>query len=402
MKLPKLRLKINLKPLLNYILIIVVSALFIASIFIALPLTEKYVSKATYNLNTKADSYWSKQYIISTENTDTKILNQTRDILFKRLKGFGVEEISTYIENDKVRVVITSSKNKEMTEELIKNRFDIQVMTRKSNIDFESSTDSYAYMLATNYDSTDWSRQDFRNIYITKLRNSSGTYSNFAIFKLWPSQLEKFDTFLKDHNGQYIGVSIDGFVTPHLVDTTSQVFAIPISTDDAQALKVMNLLYNSGVLPTNLKVDSEKDLAVNIPSVNYIQLTIGIFVAILMFYSYLFITKQTQPLILLKSLLATTLTISIYLSFLKIARIPIDTFLLPLETILVVIIAKVLSENKDSNFYIEIILLLTLTATIFLGNGFVSIIAQDMLMLTALTKLCMVISGWYINKIKKI
>ena len=121
-----------------------------------------------------------------------------------------------------------------------------------------------------------------------------------------------------------------------------------------------------------------------------------------MFYSYLFITKQTQPPILLKSLLATTLTISIYLSFLKIARIPIDTFLLPLETILVVIIAKVLSENKDSNFYIEIILLLTLTATIFLGNGFVSIIAQDMLMLTALTKLCMVISGWYINKIKKI
>lgn len=402
MKLPKLKLKLNLKPLLNYTLIIVVTALFLATIFIALPLTEKYISKATYNLNTKDTDYWSKEYILSTENTDQKVIDQTRNILFKRLKGFGVEEISTYTENSKIRIVITSSKDKDLTEELLNNRFDVQIMTRKSNVNFDDSTDTYAYMLSTNYDSTEWSREDFRDVYITKLRDTSGTYSNFAIFKLWPSKLEKFNAFLSKYNGQYIGVSLDGFVTPHLVDTTSTVFAIPISTENTQQLKVIDLLYNSGVITTNLKIDSERDLTVNIPSVNYIQLTIGIFVALVIIYSYLFIAKQAPQMILLKSFLATVLTIAIYLAFLKIAKIPVDTFLLPIEGILAVVITRVLSENKDSNFYLEIILLLVLTSIIFLGNGYIAIIAQDMLILTALSKLCLIISGWYINKVKKI
>lgn len=402
MKLPTLKLKLNLKPLLNYILIIVVTAIFLATIFIALPLTEKYISKATYNLNTKESTYWSKEYVITTENTDNKVLDQTRDIFFKRLKGFGVEEISTYIDNNKIRIDITSSTNKDLTEELLSNKFDVQIMTRKSDVNFDDASNTYAYMLSTNYDSTEWSRSDFRDVYITKLRNNSGTYSNFAIFKLWPAQLEKFNTFLEKYNGQYIGVSIDGFVTPHLVDTTSKVFAIPISTEDVQQLKVISLLYNSGVIPTDFKIDTEKDMTVNIPTVSYIQLTIGIFVAIVVIYSYFFIAKQSFQITLLKSFIATILAISIYLAFLKISRIPVDTFLLPIEGILTIVVTKVLSENKDSNFYLEIIFLLVLAAIIFLGNGYVAILAQAMLLLIALSKLCLILSGWYINKVKKI
>jgi len=402
MKLPKIKLNLNVKPILNYILIIVVTALFLASIFITLPLTEKYVSKITYNLNPKDKTYWSQEFIVSTENTETKALNDLRNIFYKRLKGFGVEEVSTYIENDKIRIDVTTSKDKDLVKELISNKFAVKIVTRKSDVNFDDTNNTYAYMLGTNYDATEWDRSDFRNVYITKLRTSSGTYANFAIFKLWPAGEEKFNKFLLQYNGQSIGVDLDGFVTPHVVDATSKIFAIPISTENVQQLKVMSLLYNSGVVGTNFKIDSQTDLTVNTPKVNYIQVTLGILIAIAVLYFYLFISKTTSSDVLLKSLLATTLTISIYLAFLKIFQVPVDTFMLSIEAILAIIVARIIAEGRDSVFYIELFLLIILGSTIFLGNGFVSIIAQDMLILTALSKLCLVISAWYINKVKKI
>lgn len=402
MKLPKLRLNINLKPLVNYISIIVVTAIFLSTIFIALPLTEKYLTKVTYNLNPKDGTYWSQEFVVSTEETDSKTLNDTRNIFYKRLKEFGVEEISTYVENDKIRVVVNTTQDKDLVKELISNRFDVKIVTRKSDVNFEDTNNPYAYMLGTNYDSTDWTLSDFRSVYITKLKTSNGEYANFAIFKLWPASQEKFNSFLKQYNGVSIGVDIDGFVTPHLVDTTSQIFAIPISTENLQQLKVMSILYNSGIINTNYKIDTQTDLITSIPTANYVQMTIGIFAAIVVLYGYLFISKSATTNILLKSLFATTLTVSIYLAFLKVTQIPVDTFMLTIEAILAIILARVLVENKDSVFYIELFLLIILTSVIFLGNGLISIIAQDMLLLTALTKLCLVLSGWYINKVKKI
>jgi len=402
MKLPKLKLNLNVKPILNYILIIVVTALFLASIFIALPLTEKFVSKTNYNLNTKDNTYWSQEFIVSTENTETKALNDLRNIFYKRLKGFGVEEVSTYVEDSKIRIDVTTSKDKDLVKELISNKFEVKVVTRKADVNFDDSANTYAYMLGTNYDTTDWDRSDFRNVYITKLRTSNGEYANFAIFKLWPTGEEKFRKFLTQYNGISIGVDIDGFVTPYVVDTTSQIFAIPISSDNVDHIKVMSLLYNSGIIETNYKIDSQTDLTVNVPTVNYIQITLGILIALVVLCLYLFISKTTSPEILLKSLLATTLTISIYLAFLKIFQIPVDTFMLSIEAILAIIVTRILVEGKDSVFYIELFLLLILGSTIFLGNGFISLIAQDMLIITALAKLCLVIAGWYINKVKKI
>lgn len=402
MKLPKLKFNFNVKPLLNYILIIVVTALFLASIFIALPLTEKYISQTNYNLNLKDNTYWSQEFIVSTENTETEALNDLRNIFYKRLKGFGVEEVSTYVEDQKIRIEVTTSKDKDLVKELISNKFEVKIVTRKAEVNFDDSENTYAYMLGTNYDATQWDRSDFRNVYITKLKTNNGDNANFAIFKLWPTGEEKFKKFLTQYNGVSIGVDIDGFVTPHIVDTTSQIFAIPISSDNVDHIKVMSLLYNSGVVETNFKIDSQTDLTTTVPTVNYIQTALGILVALVVMYSYLFISKTTSPDILLKSLLATTLTISIYLAFLKIFQIPVDTFMLSIEAILAIMVTRIIAEGKDSVFYIELFLLIVLASVIFLGNGFISIIAQDMLILTALAKLCLVISSWYINKVKKI
>jgi len=65
MKLPKLKLNINIASLLNYIFVILISSVFVATILIALPLTEKYLNNTPYNLNTKDSSYWSKEYLLT-------------------------------------------------------------------------------------------------------------------------------------------------------------------------------------------------------------------------------------------------------------------------------------------------------------------------------------------------
>ncbi len=185
-------------------------------------------------------------------------LESFNNIFFKRLKGFGVEEISSNIIDNKIHITITSTKDQSLVRELLANRFSAQIVTRKADVNFENSGDQYAYIYATNYDATEWDRSDFRNVYITKLKTNSGEQSYFAIFKLWPNKTEAFKAFLGKYNGQYIGVNIDGFVTPYLVDTTQQIFAIPISTEDIQQIKVMSLLYNSGLINTDCSIESKR------------------------------------------------------------------------------------------------------------------------------------------------
>ncbi len=402
MKLPRLKLSLNLKPLLNYILIIITTALFIATVFIALPLTEKYVSKVNYNLTLKNGTYWSQEYVISAEDTSVQSLDEINNIFFKRLRGFGVEEVSSSIIENKIHITITSSKDRSLVRELLANRFAAQIVTRKADVNFEDTSDPYAYIYVKNYDATEWDRSDFRNVYITKLKTSSGENSYFAIFKLWPNKVEAFNTFLQKYNTQYIGVNLDGFVTPYLVDTTQQIFAIPVSTEDEQQIKVMDLLYNSGLINTDCTIESETERTLDTTAIDYIGITIAIVASIIILYTYLVVSKSIDKQRVGKALIATILSASLYIAFLKIFNVPVDLNYLAIEMVLLVVTTYVLSENKDSHFYIELFLLILLTSTIFLASGALSQLAQNVLLLTSLSKLCLIISGWYLNKIKKI
>ena len=403
MKLPKLRLNINIKSLLNYIFVILISSVFVATILIALPLTERYLNNTPYNLNTKDSSYWSKEYILSIDSKEQKDIQKTRDVLFKRLKNLGVEQMSVIQKGDNIMVTITTSNEKELTEQLIKNRFAVEIVTRKDDVNYEDPEDPYAYLLATNYNSTDWNRDDFRNVYITKLQNSTGSESYFAIFKLWPAKSVEFNKFLTQYEGQTVGVSTDGFVSPVQVPTgANKLFAPPVSTEDPQEVNIIDILYNSGSIPANISLTSEKDMTPNIPQTDYIMVSILIFAGLLISYLYLSISKNASSSVLMKSFLATMLTISIYLTILKLLQIPVDTFLLPIEAILTMILIRVISENKDSVVYIDIILFGVLAILIFLGFGYVSIVARNMILLLALSKITLLLSGWYIYKVRKI
>jgi len=319
------------------------------------------------------------------------------------LKAYGIEQMSVTQHDKDIKVEITTSKDKDATEQLIKNTFAIQIVTRKDDVNYDDPENPYAYLLATNYNPTDWTGEDFRNIYITKLQNSAGTESYFAIFKLWPTKSSEFNKFLTEHEGQTVGVSTDGFVSPVQVPTgTNKLFAASVSTEDPQEIKIIDILYNSGSIPTNISLSSEKDMIPNIPQVDYIMVSILIFTGLLISYIYLLISKNASSSVLMKSFLATMLTISTYLTILKLLQIPVDTFLLPIEAILAMVLIRVISENKDSVIYVDIILFAVLTILTFLGFGYVSIVARDMILLLAISKITLVLSGWYINKVKKI
>ncbi|NMC09273.1 hypothetical protein GYA44_03030 [Candidatus Microgenomates bacterium] len=406
----KLKLDINIKKALGYLLLTVITSLLITSILIALPLTEKLSSKTNFNLNTKNGSYWSKEYFVKVESTNNKDIEKTRDIIFKRLDSFGVEEVSIYKENPSesstnLRIVVNSTKNEGLVSQLIKNRFQIAVLTKKDEVDFENTEDQYAYLMPSSYNETGWEANDFRNIYITKLKTNSGEYAHFAIFKLWPWKENSFREFLKNNSGKYIGVYTDGYVSPYQVpsdNSSNTMLAIPVNTEDAEQIKAISLLYNAGEIPADISLESENALTPQIQSIDHIKISIGLAISLVVVYLYLAIFKHSPKEILLKSFVATIFTISFYLAGLKLLSIPIDTFLLPVIAILTMILVRIISENKDSEIQIEVALLFILLLASVFGYGYLPIAANHLIVLVVLSKIMVLFSSWYIHKVRNI
>lgn len=405
----KLKIKFDIKPILNYIATILITALGITAVLIALPLTEKLSERTSFDLFVKDKYYWSSEYFLTLETTERKEIEKTRDILFKRLNHFDVEKISIRNLGQKeegsttLHVVVNSTQDKQLVKQLITNKFNIQLMTKKEEVDFFNPEDEYAYLFETNYNPTGWDRSNFRNVHITQLRTVDDTYSYFAIFKPWPNKQGDFLKLLEENKGQYIGINIDGFVTPYLVPLENQnIFAVPITSDDPLQVEAMSILYNSGIIPTNYSLESEKELSPQVISLDHIKISIGLMISFLLVYAYMLLFKKGELDIVKKSFLATVITISIYITVLKLFQIPIDTFLLPIIGILTALLIKITSANKDSIIYIETILVITLSLVILLSYGYMQPLATHLIGLIILSKLCLILSGWYLDKVKSI
>jgi len=407
-----MKIKFNAKPLLSYISLAIASAILVAAILIALPLTEKISDGINFNLVTKDSSFWSKEYILTLQTSDEKQVRDAREILYRRLRSFSIERVSIYTlpsEEEglsKLKVIISSAKDQALVEELIKNRFQYKIMTKKADVNFEDSEDQYAYMMEENYDPTDWDYQDFRNIYITKLKSNNGTYSYFALYKLWPNKEKEFVNFLSQYKGDIIGVSIDGYISPYQVpedvDQSAFLFALPVYTEDEDEAEIISILYNSGNIPVEFIVQEETDLPSPIESIDYIKISIALIIALVTAYIYILIFKQSTPQKLLRSFLATVITISLYIAILKIQQIPVYTILLTLECIIASIATYMFEENKESRKFTLGILLLSLLIITFLGTGLMSEFAKGTICILLLSALSLKISKRYINKVRKI
>lgn len=404
----KLKIDFKIKPILNYILVILATSLGITAGLIALPLTGKISERTTFNLLTKDEFYSSAEYYVSLETTDDKEVEQTRDIFFKRLDRFGVEKISIQkTDQDSItttlRIVVNTTRDLGFVRELILNKYDVTILEKKDAVDFFENEDPYAYLNPENYDVTEWTKSDFRNIHITELRTTDKSYSNFAIFKPWTNKQAAFNDFLADNKGDYIGVSTDGSVMPYLVPLEeNNIFAVPLPVEDETQVEAISILYNSGNIPVNYSIVEENRLDPQVIEIDHIKISIGLFVSLILVYLYILLTQKATLETLAVPFLATLLTLSIYLSVLKFFNIPVDTFLLPIIGIIVASLIKIVSANDDSIFYIEGGFLVTLSVILLFGYGYMEILANHLFPLIVLGKISLIASSWYINKLRRI
>lgn len=406
---PKLKIKkFNSKNIFSYLISVAISSVILALILISLPLTERVTSSATYDLVNKNDMYWSKEYVLELKSDENLIsedsIEKTRSILQKRLRLFSIEQSSVifYKEDDKslIKVTVQTSKKVEFVDSLIKSPFILNIVTRKDDVNYEDQENPLTPYLAENYNTTEFTRKNFRNVYITKLKNSSNEYSYFALFKIWPWENE-WETFLNEYTGQTVGVDIDGFVTPVQVTADQGLFAVGISAEDKEYAHVTSILYNSGVIPISYTTLSEEEVLIEQPEIDYIKLTEGLLVAIFFIYIYLLFIEKTPKDILLRSAISTVITVSVWIAYLKISNTPIDIFLLAIEVITVVALIRIITENVESRMIVTVLIALISSLCILLGSGYVKLLANDLLILMILSNLALSISTFYLINVKK-
>lgn len=408
-KLPKVKIKFpGLKGVFNYISLIFISSVILGVVLISLPLTERVSSSATYDLVNKNRLYWAKEYILEldTESSLNKEqdIERTRSILQRRLRNFGVEQssVALYKEDDVdfLKVSIQTSKPLELVEGLIKSPYIVQIVTRKDDVDFENEEDPIAPYLTENYEPTKFTRDFFRNVYITQLRNSANEYSYFALFKTWPFEKD-WTTFINDYSGQTVGVSIDGFVTPVQISASENLFAVPVPSTEKENAHIISLLYNSGVIPISYTTISEEEIEIESAEIDYIKLTEGILVAILFIYIYLLFIEKTPKDVLIKSGISTIITVAAWIAYLKMSETPVDIFLLALEVITIVAVIRIITENAESRVIVTVLLALISSICVILGSGYVKIFANDLLILMILSNLTLSLSTYYIFNVKR-
>lgn len=395
-----------------YLCMILISALIIVVGLISLPLTEKIKEDISYNLITKESSYWRKIYALELDTSDAteadkrKYIEETKDILYRRLNKAGLEEVSIYEENTDdsniLKVDVKTSEDESFVDNLIENRYFVTVVTRKDDVDFDSEDNQYAYLFTENYDSTEFTGSSFRNILITKLKNSSGEYSYFAVFKPWITKEKAFQNFLKQYEEEYIGVSIDGFVTPYYVPTSDpKTFAVSLSGEAAQA-ELIDILYNSGEIPLSFTTGDTEYVDVPSSSFNYIYLSAAILGSVILSYAILlFVIKENSKTISL-SLFSTLMTFAGWITYLKVTSTPVDTWLLALECILAAILIYVLTHNKESQVPITVSLALSFFILMLFGIGYMKIFGKEMLLVLILCQFNIVFGKWYLNNMKKV
>ncbi|MFA5633878.1 MAG: hypothetical protein ACOX0P_03305 [Candidatus Dojkabacteria bacterium] len=407
----KLKSNFDIKRFVGYLSLVIATSFGITAILIALPLTEKISERTSFDLITKENQYWSREYVLELQTTDTKDIEKVRNIIYKRLKKFKVEqieiaklkELSDTGNTTLLKVTINTTRDPNLVKELIANQFQVRIVTKKEDIDFFDEENQFAHLFAENYDPTGWDRSNFRNVHITELKTTNNTYSYFAIFKPWVSKQADFNKLLDEHKGEYMGIDTDGFVTPYLVPLEEQsVFAIPLSYQYEEEVEAIDILYNSGIISTNYTLLSETDLDPHIIKINHIGISGGFAISLLLTYLLLVLLKHDTIDDVKRAFLASILTISVYLAFLKLFNIPVDTFLLPIIAILIFLLIKTLVVNLDSVFYIEIGLILLFLIVKILGYGYIEILANHLIWLVVLSKLTLISSGWYLDKIKEV
>jgi len=373
----------------SYTFMLGVTIVFATVAFIALPKTEKLLPNVTFDLIEK--DYISKSYILELriqkkdeDQIDSKI-NQTTRILSKRLYKAGAQQvsitgyhhISVTPDDDNyfyryIQVRVKASISEESLDQLVGARNYLRFYTAKEDIDFEDEENPYAKYMIDNYEPTKFTRDSFRNVYLTEADDGNGGIVYSAIFKSYPFN-KNFENFISDNAGKKVGFGIDKFVTPidlpfeynkayrKAVRQNQFIFSINLTGDKSTA-DLYSLLFNSGVIPLEYLVS--KQSIINTPIVNishlYLALTYFVIVIALALFNIFVIKKEKSKVTI--NVFSLLMTFALYITYLKSLLIPIDLSLLYVTSILFLLVAYINTlKSYDNNDYLITLLILFIT-----------------------------------------
>lgn len=430
--------------------VMLLSAGMILSLFIALPKTEDYFSQVEFNLNLKDNSYKSKSYkleLIPSPDQDkelTKEIQQTADILHRRLNDYGVEivkieeytlEVDEATEGEEdatidlpeeneatkgLRVTVETTRNLESVDQIVGNRNYFRIVTPKEGVDFFDPDDQVAQYLPENYEYTKFTRDRFRSVVIKELPTSTGETAYFSIFK--PKILESNDFYalMDKYANQNIGLKIDDFVSPYPVPyefnleyqqstnstnggqaTAKPLFAPAVGTTPDQA-KIADVLYNSGVIPVKYNVvdEEENELSIN-PTDDYLSMLV-LLASLLGIVVYVGWRNFSDKVENVNFVLSVVFTYAVWITLLKVTMTPVDLTIIYFTGFLLIYLLKLFNYRKTSKYTIELILFILFGGLFLFGDGFTKLFASQILLASVIGLLITFIARYYTYNLRRI
>ncbi len=415
----------------SYLSIILISALLLASLFFALPGTENLVplEEQRFDLNKKDEDYWKKETILelSIEPKDRTLRNEkvdeTKNIIYKRLQKIRVEEIQIvdYQPSDKVldekeqsledegdthlkeyiKIIVQTTKDPNLVNRLITSTGNIKIMDPKEELDDLEEEDQLQLYLKENYEETKWDRTEFRNILINDLVAGDGGRSYFGIFKPKLGNRGEFSSFLREREGQTIGVLMNTFVIPmQVTQEMTNLFAIGIGPERHEA-EIQNIILNTGVIPVSqISIFSTEDIEPKIYEINHIQITLAILISIISLIFFLYQRENEEKEKILQFAFSLILIFSLSLTILKIWQIPVDLFLLIPAGILGTVFVKTMYTCTKEAKMILIMSIIVSAIMLIWGTGYIPILGKYLLFVILLSFVSEILTKIYFNHIK--
>jgi hypothetical protein len=396
---------------LDYFFVVLISGIILSTLFFALPKTEdflpeNFLGEERFDLNTKEGSYWKEEFTIildiDDESSKSRDIKTVENILYKRLRRAGAEEIQiTKSEHydDALKIIVQTTAEQTKIRNLISQRGHMELVVPKEDLEIDED-DFFQMYLRENYEGTGWTRAEFRNILIKTLLDSEGERSYFAIFKPWPQDQGKFSRFLENYEGGIIGWAVDDFVRPIGIDEFSkELFAVGLGPDPRQA-DFYDILLNTGDIPLEYTLIAEIQKKPDVIEIDYLQVTIAIIASMMVLTAYLYLSERQQQKKVFEFALSLLLTFSFSFTILKIYHIPVDLFVLIIVSILTIIYLKLICLRSTE---IKTIIAFALTLAILmilLGTGYVPILGKYLLFVILSSTVIRRLVQIYFEKIK--
>lgn len=309
-----------------------------------------------------------------------------------------------------LRIVVQSSQDQQEVESLISTRYFIRILDPKDDIDFNSAENQLAAYLPENYNRTDFTRRDFRNIAVKELPTTGNGTSFFAIFKPWFFTSGDFNDFMSERAGQQIGIAIDDFVSPYTVPAlfgqnpaaTGQrpEFAPSIAQTEEQA-EVADILFNSGVIPVEMELAESEVLTADKTEIDYEEVLVAFLISVLILAGFTIYRDSSSVDTSIKYALVASYTIVTWMAFLKLTATPVDLEILLLTGVTLFATLKIYYFNYSENNIIEIITLgLIGLAALSLG-GYALYFAQMLFIVLASAVVFGYLVNFYVDNMKK-